>query len=454
MYNTTMRNVQRNANKLNTLEEQIASGQKINRPSDNPVGFTNALTYRNMLNSLAQQRSNMDDSEIYMNALERGHKSMNTIFERSQELAVQAASDTLTNENRIFIQMEIRQNLEQLVAQAQTRHKDEFIFSGKWTNQPPYEIKKGEVSFNAMLTVPVNMPNPNNIALPTNIGWNPDYDVDDPTSTRFNPDETVSIPLFDNAYLDPNLRPPNNPEAQRIIPGSLELHGLNLLERPNRLGVDANGERLPEDHPDYIDMNHPDFNKPDYEIDYENGRLILLSDRAKAAFYNVDDANVGTLRDPADMPTITFDYIYRNSLDMTGEIYREVDSGSTIKINCNRDDVFGSGNPTDSFKEMISLMQGLMYNDQKQISEGIERIDDARKRNLEQQVVTGSKLNRVDIVYDRNLDVSINNTEARSRIESVRLDEALSQFALADAVYSASLQAAARMMRQTLMNFL
>jgi len=423
MYDTTMRNVQHNANKLNTLEERIASGRKINRPSDNPVGFTNALTYRNMLNSLSQQRVNMDDGEIYMTALEKTHNSMNNIFERTRELAVQASTDTTKHEDRLFINMEVRQNLEQLVTLAQTKHKDSYMFSGKWTNQPPYELKNGEANFRDALTQTAEI--------------NPDYGVD-PEARAFQGTASITIQLYDSNYTDPNIMPiPDNPVAERIIPGSVYL-GADLVEKPNK------NTDLPEDHPDY--------DKPDYEIDYVNGTITLLSEKAKAAYYNDD----GTSKNEDDLPTMSFEYIYRNSIDMSGEIYRETDNGSQIKVNINPSELFGSGaqGQTDSFKEIIQLMQGLWYNEQTEIAEGIETVDAARTRNLEQQIITGSRMNKVQIVYDRNLDLAINGTDAQSKLESVDLAEAFSQFALADAVYSASLNAASRMMTTSLMDYL
>jgi flagellar hook-associated protein 3 FlgL len=420
MYDTTMRNVQHNANKLNKLEEQIASGSKLNRPSDNPVGFTNALTYRNMLNSLSQQRVNMDDGEIYMTALEKTHNSMNNIFVRTRELAVQASTDTVKHEDRLFINMEIRQNLEELVTLAQTKHKDNYMFSGKWTNQPPYELKSGEANYSMALP---------NVSISTSDPLRP-FEGTDP----------IKIQLLDGAFHDPNLLPPNdNPLAERIIPGTVNLGG-DLLEKPYK-NTD-------------LDEDHPDYGKPDYEIDYVNGTITLLSERAKAAYYDDTGALKTDIADPP--PAMSFEYIYRNSIDMSGEIYRETDNDSLIKVNVNPSDLFGNGSAgqTDAFKEMIHLMQGLWHNEQTEIAEGIDTVDTARTRNLEQQVITGSRMSKVEIVYDRNLDLAINGTDAQSKLESVDLAEAFSQFALADAVYSASLNAAARMMTQSLMNYL
>jgi len=99
-------------------------------------------------------------------------------------------------------------------------------------------------------------------------------------------------------------------------------------------------------------------------------------------------------------------------------------------------------------------MQGLWYNDQPQISESIDKVDVARKRNLAEQAVEGARLNRVALTFDRNEDLTITNTGARSDIEDVDFAEALSQFSLAEAVYNASLFATSKLMQQSLMNFL
>jgi flagellin-like hook-associated protein FlgL len=439
MYDTSMRNLQHNLGKLNTLDEQIASQRKINRPSDNPIGFTNGLKYTNILSALGQQQLTMKDGEVYMTVLENTHNSMNKAFGRCHDLAIQAANDTVNHEQRLFTNLEVRQLLEQVVANAQTKHKDGFIFSGKWTNQMPYEIKKGEAiyfdGYKSRTTPPPPVPfaNPN----PTNLITDPNYD---PTRPVFDPEQKITMQLYDAKYEDPNLvEIPNNPLVQRIIPGSVS--GLTGLQEKSHV--------VPPDDPSVV---------ADYEIDYINGTITLLSEDAKAVFFDNDptSATFGELKQTGQRPNMEFEYIYRNSIDMTGEIYREIDTGITLKINSNRDSLFGKGgeNQTDSFKEIISLMQGLWYNDQPQISKSIDSVDVARKRNLAEQAVEGARLNRVALTFDRNEDLTITNTGARSDIEDVDFAEALSQFSLAEAVYNASLFATSKLMQQSLMNFL
>ncbi|MDR2594919.1 MAG: hypothetical protein LBC87_09150 [Fibromonadaceae bacterium] len=445
MYDTSMRNLQQNLGKLNSLDEQIASQRKINRPSDNPIGFTNGLKYTNILSALGQQQLTMKDGEVYMTVLENTHNSMNKAIGRCHDLAIQAANDTVNHEQRLFINLEVRQLLEQVVANAQTKHKDGYIFSGKWTNQLPYEIKKGEAiyfdgykSVSQSQTPPWQSPLLNPDQQPPIAAPNPNYVG--PPDPVFDPDQTITMQLYDANYNDPNIvEIPDNPLVQRIIPGSVS--GLTGLQEKSHV--------IPPDDPSVV---------ADYEIDYINGTITLLSEAAKAAFFdnNPASATFGELKPAGERPPMEFEYIYRNSIDMTGEILREIDTGITLKINSNRDNLFGKGGEkdSDSFKEIISLMQGLWYNDQPQISKSIDNVDVARKRNLAEQAVEGARLNRVALTFDRNEDLTITNTGARSDIEDVDFAEVLSKFSLAEAVYNASLFATSKLMQQSLMNFL
>jgi len=414
MHDTTMRYLQRNAGELNKQLEQISSTQKINRPSDNPIGFTNALNYGNILSALGQQKINMEDGEIYMNILETTHKSINNVFGRCNDLAVQSANDTENHQNRLFTNMEIRELLQEMVSIAQTKHKDSYIFSGKWTNQPSYEIKNGEAAYEtSQLSATIPIP----------------FD-----------DDKITIPLLDGNYFDPNLRstaenPDSNPAVQRIIPGTVS--GLTgLLEKSH--------------------LNDPENEEADYEIDYVEGTITLLSHRAKAAFYDETTGNFRAAEGPDQRPLITFDYIYRNSIDMSGEIHREVSTGITMQINTDPDDLFGKDGrgQTDSFKEIISLMQGLWYNDQSQINNSIKNLETGSERNLTQQAVEGARQSRLSTIYDRNDYFTTDNTDAKTTLQDIDVAEAWTDFMMADAVYNLSLQSAAKIMQRSLMDYL
>jgi flagellar hook-associated protein 3 FlgL len=59
MHSQLLRNLNNNYNRMNATQEQIATGRKINRASDDPVGITYALRYRSELTMNDQYQRNI-----------------------------------------------------------------------------------------------------------------------------------------------------------------------------------------------------------------------------------------------------------------------------------------------------------------------------------------------------------------------------------------------------------
>jgi flagellar hook-associated protein 3 FlgL len=400
MFGTVMGNFSNNQNYLNKLQEQISSGKRINRPSDDPIGFSKAMSYRNELASLAQRKLNMDNGMVYLTTLDTTHNQFTNVFKRASELAVQAASDTYTYQDRKFTLAEVSENLQEMVSLSNTKVGEDYIFSGTWVNERAYEVKNGKALYDTSAVA-----------------------------------KNIPLSLFDNNFRDQNieqgtLNVNQQPEVSRILPGSLTIPGLQ--------------EAL------------PGVTDPDYEVDYVNGTITPLSDQAVAILSGTST----TVTNPNGNNTqigsgnITFQYVYRNSRDLEGAVQREVDNGVTMQINTTPDAIFGREDGTDSFSAMIRLMEGLHENDGNVIGEGITALDAASERNLAQQAVEGARYNRMETVYNRNADLQTATTDAQSKVESVDIADALSKYSLADAVYTASLQAASKLLTTNLMNYL
>lgn len=60
-------NLNRNARTMNETQLQLASGRKINKPSDDPVGITYSLRYRAELSSNEQYTKNVDSALSWLN---------------------------------------------------------------------------------------------------------------------------------------------------------------------------------------------------------------------------------------------------------------------------------------------------------------------------------------------------------------------------------------------------
>ena len=136
------RNVQRNLSgrygDMVKLQEQLATGKRIRKPSDDPIDVANTMKLRTKQNQLKQYKRNIEDGLASMNIASSAMSSMNDILHRMKELAIQAANDTNTASDRQYIQKEVDQLFRQMMSLVNTQFKGDYIFNGTQTKIPPY----------------------------------------------------------------------------------------------------------------------------------------------------------------------------------------------------------------------------------------------------------------------------------------------------------------------------
>ncbi|MEO0616550.1 MAG: flagellar hook-associated protein FlgL [Pseudomonadota bacterium] len=141
--------LQRLQRSLNDLQEQVATGRQIQRPSDDPVGSARALNLRGSLDSVEQFQRNAGLAESRLRLEEETLTGVTDLLQRTRELALQAANATQTNESRDFIAAELRQGLDQLLALANTRDaSDEYLFAGYQSQTQPFTRTASGFSYN------------------------------------------------------------------------------------------------------------------------------------------------------------------------------------------------------------------------------------------------------------------------------------------------------------------
>ena len=89
--------------------EKLSSGYRINRAGDDAAGLAISEKMRGQIRGLNQAERNAQDAISLIQTAEGALNETHSILQRMRELAVQAASDTNTNEDRGEIQKEITQ---------------------------------------------------------------------------------------------------------------------------------------------------------------------------------------------------------------------------------------------------------------------------------------------------------------------------------------------------------
>lgn len=134
--NNMLRNLSSSYGEMSKLQDQINSGKKITRPSDDPVVAVKGMDYRRDLGKVEQFSRNMNEVNNWLDTSDQALAQVSGTMTRVRELVVQAANDTNTAIDRSAIKTEIDQIRLQLQDVANTKLADRYIFSGTKTQQP------------------------------------------------------------------------------------------------------------------------------------------------------------------------------------------------------------------------------------------------------------------------------------------------------------------------------
>ncbi|MDX1557263.1 MAG: flagellar hook-associated protein FlgL [Marinobacter sp.] len=116
---------------LNNTQQQISTGQRVNKPSDDPVAAARILKLDQELSRVETYQRNVDLADNRLKQEESALESSIDVIQRIRELTVQAGNGSLSANDRRSISSELEERLGQLANIANTRDASgEYIFSG------------------------------------------------------------------------------------------------------------------------------------------------------------------------------------------------------------------------------------------------------------------------------------------------------------------------------------
>jgi flagellar hook-associated protein 3 FlgL len=146
MASNSLRHLSQSYSKMGKYQDQLATGKKINRPSDDPVVAIKGMFYRTNLTEVEQYKRNLNEAYQWMENSEAGIEHANQVIQRVRELVVQGSNGTNSPEDLKSIGVEIGQLKEDLATVANTQVAGRYIFNGTKTDSPPVSIADGLVS--------------------------------------------------------------------------------------------------------------------------------------------------------------------------------------------------------------------------------------------------------------------------------------------------------------------
>jgi len=118
------------AEQLKQINEQIASQKRINKPSDDPIGITQALRLKKVLSQIGQYGKNIQHGQSWLSITDSALQTVNGLIVRGKEIANQMATGTYGEDQRSNAAQEVKNIIAQLVQVGNTKLIGRYIFSG------------------------------------------------------------------------------------------------------------------------------------------------------------------------------------------------------------------------------------------------------------------------------------------------------------------------------------
>ncbi|MBB4090311.1 flagellin [Salinibacter ruber] len=123
---------------ISRLREQISSGKRIGRPSDDPTSFAVAERMETLGNQLARRKESIARARTFVDRTQQELSGMADLFTRARENGIRAADDTKNDEDRAAIAQELRSIRDEVVSRMNSQQDGEYVFAGNRTGTQPF----------------------------------------------------------------------------------------------------------------------------------------------------------------------------------------------------------------------------------------------------------------------------------------------------------------------------
>ncbi|MAL98373.1 flagellar hook-associated protein FlgL [Hydrocarboniclastica marina] len=139
IFHTSVQRMQDISMQQAKTQEQLSTGNRVNRPSDDPVAASRMLQLDQELARTEQFQRNIDFAENRLQQEDSTLNSMNDLLVRVRELTVQVGNGSLSADDRSYISAELSQRLEQMAGLANSKDSNgQYVFGGYDGDNPPY----------------------------------------------------------------------------------------------------------------------------------------------------------------------------------------------------------------------------------------------------------------------------------------------------------------------------
>ncbi len=157
-FNTITENFNKSRERLTDLQEQLSTGKRLSRPSDDLGSMANAMRLRTILESNIQFQNNIGDGLTQLTAQEEALNQIYDILVGVKEIAIEGASDSITIRDSLAQQLDLM--LDNLAEIANSKFNNKYLFGGTETQSAPFALNQNVI--NGLSSEPVSSYRGNN----------------------------------------------------------------------------------------------------------------------------------------------------------------------------------------------------------------------------------------------------------------------------------------------------
>ena len=143
MMNSYLKDVQKNLQGMNKINNQISTGNQVNKVSDDPLKAVKIMNLNNEISDIERYNSNVDEVNGWLDMTDNALDKVGTLSSEIKTLLT-SISGTFGKDEMKAVSSEVNEKIKQIGEAFNTSYGGKYIFGGSITDEPPVKVNVDE----------------------------------------------------------------------------------------------------------------------------------------------------------------------------------------------------------------------------------------------------------------------------------------------------------------------
>jgi len=142
-FNSVVNNLFSVRKEYQDVMEKLSSQKNINKISDDALGVTRVLGYKQTNQAIIQYQRNVENTSSWLSATEGKLNNANDILTEARGLAVSQATATASADTRKITAQKVQTIMDEMISLANSKLGDRYLFAGSRSDAAPFTSEEG-----------------------------------------------------------------------------------------------------------------------------------------------------------------------------------------------------------------------------------------------------------------------------------------------------------------------